>query len=85
MTPSVHPEVPDFVPPGRGLGLRQSMGWRKVCSTAASGIWVLKGDTRGRMPRQSGPPKCAMVEAGIIRHGLGHVRARLSVFIRAWT
>ena len=26
------------------------MGWRKVCGTAGSGIWVLKGDTRGRMP-----------------------------------
>ena len=52
MTPSIHPEVPDsqFVPPGRGLGLRQSMGWRKVCGTAGSGIWVLKGDSRGRMP-----------------------------------
>ena len=52
MTPSIHWEVPDSqsVPPGCGVGLRQSMGWRKVCGTAGSGIWVLKGDSRGRMP-----------------------------------
>ena len=50
-TPSVHPEVPDiqFVSPGRGLGIRQSMGWTKVCETARSGIWVLKGSARARM------------------------------------
>ena len=48
VTPSVHPEVPDvqFVSPGRGLCIRQSTGWRKVCGTAASG--VLKGDPGGR-------------------------------------
>ena len=45
VTPSLHPEVPDtqIVTPGRGLGIRQSMGWTKVCETARSGIWVLKG------------------------------------------
>ena len=50
-TLSLHPEVPDtqFVPPGRGLGIRQSMGWTKVCETAQSGIWVLKGNARARM------------------------------------
>ena len=50
-TPSLHPEVPDiqFVSPGRGLGIRQSMGWTKVCQTARSGIWVLKGNARARM------------------------------------
>ena len=49
--PSLHREVPDtqFVSPGRGLGIRQSMGWTKVCETARSGIWVLKGDARTRM------------------------------------
>ena len=35
VTPSLHPEVPDtrFTSPGRGLGIRQSMGWTKVCHT----------------------------------------------------
>ena len=44
VTPSLHPEVPGirFVSPGRGLDIRQSMGWTKVCETARSGIWVLK-------------------------------------------
>ena len=44
-TPSLHPEVSgiQFVSPGRGLDIRQSMGWTKVCSTTRSGIWVLKG------------------------------------------
>ena len=39
----VQPEVSDtqFVSPGRGLGIRQSMGWEKVSHTAQSGIWVL--------------------------------------------
>ena len=43
-TPSLHPEVLviQFVSPGRGLDIRQSMGWTKVCETARSGIWVLK-------------------------------------------
>ena len=51
VTPSLHPEVPgiQFVSPGRGLDIRQSMGWTKVCSTARSGIWVLKGNARARM------------------------------------
>ena len=33
VTSSIHPEVPDtqFASPGRGLGIRQSVGWRKVC------------------------------------------------------
>ena len=50
VTPSLHQEVPDtqFVSPGRGLGIRQSMGWTKVCNTDRSGIWVLKGDSRTR-------------------------------------
>ena len=51
MTPSLHPEVPDslFVSLGRGLGVMQSTGWKKVCGTAGSGIWVLKGDGRAPM------------------------------------
>ena len=48
VTPSLHPEVPDslFVSPGPGKRIRQSMGWTKVCGTAQSGIWVLKGNAR---------------------------------------
>ena len=51
VTPSLHPEVPgiQFVSPGCGLDIRQSMGWTKVCGTARSGIWVLKGNARTRM------------------------------------
>ena len=51
VTPSLHLEVPDtrFASPGRGLGIRQSMGWTKVCETARSGIWVLKGNARACM------------------------------------
>ena len=48
VTPSLHPEVPgiQFVSPGYGLDIRQSMGWTKVCETARSGIWVLTGIAR---------------------------------------
>ena len=51
VTPSLHPEVPgiQFVSPGYGLDIRQSMGWTKVCETARSGIWVLNGDASARM------------------------------------
>ena len=46
VTPSLHPEVPDSlsVSPGPGERIRQLMGWTKVCGTAQSGIWVLKGN-----------------------------------------
>ena len=49
--PSILPEVLDTqcVSPGRGWGSRQSMSWRKVFGTAVSGVWVLKGNARGRM------------------------------------
>ena len=49
VTPSVHLGVPDSlsVTPGRGEGIRQQLGWKKVCGTADSGIWVLKGESRG--------------------------------------
>ena len=51
VTLSLHPEVPgtQFASPGRGLGIRQSMGWTKVCETARSGIWVLEGNARAHM------------------------------------
>ena len=51
VTPSLYSEVPgmQFVSPGYGLDIRQSMGWTKVCGTARSGIWVLKGNARTRM------------------------------------
>ena len=51
VTPSLHPEVPDtrFASPERGLGIRQSMGWTKVCQTRQSGIWALKGNARACM------------------------------------
>ena len=50
VTPSLHLEVPGirFVSPGRGLDIRQSMGWTTVCETARLGIWVLKGNARAR-------------------------------------
>ena len=39
VTPSIHLKVPDsqFVPPGRGLGLRQSMGWRRCAAPRGLG------------------------------------------------
>ena len=48
VTPSLHLEVPgiQFVSPGYGLDIRQSMGWTKVCRNARSGIWVLMGNAR---------------------------------------
>ena len=51
VTPSLHPEVPDSlsVSPGPGKRIRQLMGWTKVCGTAQSGIWVLKGNARACM------------------------------------
>ena len=50
VTPSLHPELPgiQFVSPGHGLDIKQSMCWTKV-GTARSGIWVLKGDASARM------------------------------------
>ena len=51
VTPALHLEVPDtrFASPGPGKGIRQLTGWTKVCQTAQSGIWVLKGNARTRM------------------------------------
>ena len=48
VTPSLHSEVPgiQFVSPGYGLDIRQSMGCTKVCGTARSGVWVLNGNAR---------------------------------------
>ena len=47
-THSLRLEVPDTesVPPGYRLDIRQSMGCTKVCQTARSGIWLLKGNAR---------------------------------------
>ena len=52
VTPFIHLEVPDthFESPGRGLGIKQSMGWTKVCETARSGIRVLKGASARVLP-----------------------------------
>ena len=84
VTPPLHPEVPgiQFVSPGYGLDIRQSMGWTKVCGTAQSGIWVLKGIARACM---FPPPSGGMDEAGYLQDCLGYARARLSVFIQIWT
>ena len=87
VTPSVHAEVLDtqFVSLGRGLGIMHSMGWKKVCGTARSGIWVLKGDARGRMlPADLEHLRVELRKAGVIRDSLGHTRARLSVLICVW-
>ena len=82
--PSLHPKVPgiQFVSPGYGLDIRQSMGWTKVCGTGQLGIWVLKDRARTCMfPANSG----GMDEAVCIQDCLGYARARLSVFIQVWT
>ena len=73
-------EVPgvQFVSPGYGLDIRQSMGWTKVCGTARSGIWVLKGNARARMLPEN-------LDHLRVRDLLGYARARLSVFIPVWT
>ena len=87
-THSLHPEVPgiQFVSPGRGLDIRQSMGWTKVCGTAQSGTWVVKGNARTRMlPENLDYLRVGMDEAGYIQDCLGYARARLSVFIQVWT
>ena len=88
VTPSLHPEVPgiQFVSPGDGLDIRQSMGWTKVCGTTQSGIWVLKGNARTRMlPENLDYLRGRMDLSGNIRDRLGYARARLSVFIQVWT
>ena len=70
-----------FVSPGRGLGIRQSMGWTKVCETVQSGIWVQKSDARARMFPDNLDHSGGMDLSGIIRDCLGHARARLSLSI----
>ena len=67
VTPSLHPEVPDirFMSPGYGLDIRQSMRWTKVCGTARSGIWVLKGNARTRML----PANLDCLRVGWRKHG----------------
>ena len=87
VTPSLHPQVLDtrFMSPGRGLGIRQSMGWTMVCHTAHSGIWVLKGNARTCMLPENLDLQVGMDFSGIIRDRLGYARARLSVSISVWT
>ena len=88
VTPSLHPQVPgiQFVSPGYGLDIRQSMGWTKVCGTARSGIWVLKGNARTCMfPANLDHLRVEWMKAGYIQDCLGYTRARLSVFIQVWT
>ena len=88
VTPSIHPEVLDslFVSPGRGNGIRQLMGWRKVCGSAGSGIRVPKGDARARMlPADLDHLRVGWRKQVVTRDRLGHARARLSVFICVWT
>ena len=78
VTPSLHPEVPDSlsVSPGPGKRIRQSMGWTKVCGTAQSGIWVLKGNARTCMfPANLDHLRGGMEEAGFIQDCLGYARA----------
>ena len=50
VAPSTHPKVPDtqYMSRWRRLGIRQSMGWERVCGSARSGIWVLHGDLKSR-------------------------------------
>ena len=61
--------------------IRQSMGWTKVCGTARSGIWVLKGNARACMflvnldHLQRGAYKTARVTPGhdsLCSHKYGH-------------
>ena len=75
-----------FTSPGRGLDIRQSMGWTKVCSTTRSGIWVLKGNARARMlPENLDHLRVRWISRGTYEDRLGYARARLSVFIPVWT
>ena len=83
-TPSLHPEVPDslFVSPGRGLDTRQSMGWTKVCGTAQSRTWVLKGNARAFLF----PANLDHLQVDWMKQGTCKTAwARLSVSIQAWT
>ena len=62
------------------------MGWTKVCGTARSGIWVLKGNGRARMlPDNLDHLRVRWISRENIRDRLGYARARLSVFIQVWT
>ena len=52
------------------------MGWEKVCGTARSGIWVLKGNARARMLPDTleGDPRGRMLPANL-HHQSGAVEA----------
>ena len=86
VTPSLHLEVPDtrFVSPGRGLGIRQSMGWTKVSETARSGIWVLKGNARA-CTENLDHLRVEWRNQGSYETAPGYARTRLSVSIQVWT
>ena len=61
------------------------MGCTKVCETALSGIWVLKGNARARMlPNNLDHFRVGWRKLGT-RDRLGYARARLSVSVRVWT
>ena len=86
------PESNQALAPGRrgvvtpSLQIRQSMGWTKVCGTARSGIWVLKGNARTRfLPANLDHLRVGWRKRVYIRDRLGYARARLSVFIPVWT
>ena len=62
------------------------MGWTKVCHTARSGIWVLKGNARTCMlPKNLDHLRDSGISRGTIRDRLGYARARLSVSVPVWT
>ena len=78
VTPSLHPEVPgiQFVSPGYGLDIRQSMGWTKVCGTARSGICVLKGNAITRMlPENLDYLRVGWRKQGFIQDRLGYAQS----------
>ena len=88
VTPSLHPEVPgiQFVSPGYGLDIRQSMGWTKVCGTARSGIWVLKGNASTRMlPEYLDHLRVRWISRGSYETAWVTPGHDCSVFIPIWT
>ena len=80
VAPSIHPKVPDtqYMSRGRRLGIRQSMGWEKVCGSARSGIWVLHGDLKSRMLP-------ANLHHQSVRWRTGSTHTTRLWFIRVWS
>ena len=78
--PGIH-----FVSPGHGLDIRQSMGWTKVCGTAQSGIWVLKGNARTCMfPANLDYLQVDWMKRAYIQDCLAYAMARLCVFMQVY-